>query len=139
MRTEQLVRPDRPRDAHCVSTALEDQTPPAWRLVSSKGKPVMLSSAGFVLHYGQIYQLRVASVSEKEPAPEVHLVSTPPFIERQDGPRTLARHGREFACLSFQVHREIGWLRYYKAPTEILAGDLEIECTSGEGDERRRV
>lgn len=138
MRTEQLVRQDRPRDVHRVSTALEDWTPPAWHLVTSKGKPAALSSAGFVLHFGHTYQLRVAG-SESGPAPEVHLVRVPPFIERQDGPATVSRHGQEFACMSFRVHREAGWLRFYQAPTELLFGDLELEWEAGAGAERRRV
>jgi hypothetical protein len=130
------MRQERSRDAHRVSTALEDQAPPSWELFATKGKPVTLSSAGFVLHFGQTYQLRVAAFAEGESVAEIHLISSPPFISRTEGSHTVARHGRDFVCLTFQVHREIGWLRLYKAPAEIRFGDLRIECRGKAGDAR---
>ncbi len=136
MQTEELVRREPPRDVRSVSSALLDLAPPDWQLTSSKGKPVALSSAGYVLHFGQAYQVRVA-VPDGAELPEVRLVGAPSFIARPEGSETIHKHGRRLGGLTFRVHRDL-W-RFIKGPAGIRCGDLDIECTFGEGMDRRRV
>ncbi|MBY0527698.1 MAG: hypothetical protein K2R98_30145 [Gemmataceae bacterium] len=140
MRTEEFHRGERLRDTRGASLALQDLMPPAWEVTDPKGKPVRLSSAGYVLFFGRRYELRILMDSDVEPAPDVHLISAPPFFKRQAGLATVVRHGQTYRCLPFKVQSAYGWLRrLFKAPYEILCGDLEVESGAGEIPGRGRI
>jgi hypothetical protein len=130
MRTEELLRGDRPTGTRSASPALQDPVPPEWQLTDAKGRPAPLSSAGYVLHFGHIYELRVAPFADTEAPSALHLLSAPAFLKRQAGPATLTRHGQTCHCLTFRVQREYGWLRQlFKGPYEIAWGEIEVECS----------
>src|SRR5581483_8921636 len=94
MQTEELIRREPPRDVRAVSAALQELAPPAWHLTTGKGKPVPLSSAGYVLHFRQSYRIHVEGAVDGGPVPELRLVSVPSFVTRllgvqrhfEDGP-----------------------------------------------------
>lgn len=132
MRTEALVKSERPTDPHEVSPALQERIPAVWRLTDSWGKPVPLSLAGHVLHFGRSYQLRFGAPSEGEPLPTVRLATWPAFVEPLEQPQTISKHGHEYRCLPFRVRRQSSWLTIFKWPYEVLNGDLKVECICGE-------
>jgi hypothetical protein len=134
VQTEELVRREQPHDVHGVSPALLELAAPAWQLVNDKGKPVPLSSAGYVLHFGKTYRIRLTALSEEGAPPNVRLISVPPFVQRFVGEAEAAKHGQSTGSVSFRVQSE--WLRLMKVLAGIRYGDLEIECTSGEPPQR---
>jgi hypothetical protein len=75
MKTEEITREPRAA-AHLVSRALQDLAPLHAEVLDGRGKRVPLSSAGYVLHAGRKYRLRIV------PPPDADLlglqVITPP-------------------------------------------------------------
>jgi hypothetical protein len=129
MRTEELLRREKPRDVYGVSPALLDLGPPDWQLRTSQGKRVPLSAAGYVLHFGHAYQIRLATLEDGPPF-ELRLVSVPSFVSRLPG--------TEPGCVAFQVRRE-GWQWLFKGPANLHCDAIQLECICGEGADRRRV
>ncbi len=131
MRTEQLVHRDKPRDRDSVSPALQEVNPPSWHLTDSRGRPVHLSSAGYVLHFGRAYQLRVALPEDGTPL-ELHVVSRPAFVQTAQEQQVAAKHGRQYRCLPFTVRRTSNWHKFFHWPYEVLVGELDVECLGGD-------
>jgi len=129
MQTEQLLRSGRGEDTRGLSPALQARLPAAWYIADSKGRPARLSSAGYVLFFNRTYQLRVAAPANLA-APEVRVVSLPAFLKRQDGPATVTKHELTYQCQSFVPRSSYRWLYPFRAPYEVLCGDLEIEYAS---------
>jgi len=136
MQTEELARRHRPRETHGVSPALEDLAPPPWHLTDSRGRPVSLSSAGYVLIFGNSYELWVGPVSEAD-MPEIRMAVRPTFVTPPTGPEAITKHGQSYRRLSFRVQPAFSWWRVIKAPYEILGDDLEVECRVASGSERQ--
>ena len=61
MQTESIQRTPATHCPHAVSRALQDLAPDVCVIVDRRGKPVPLSGAGYVLHFGHAYHLRVVS------------------------------------------------------------------------------
>jgi hypothetical protein len=130
MQTEELVRQTRPVDGLAVSRALQDLVPLSWQVTTERGKPVPLSSAGYVLHFGRTYLFRAAAAVERGPLPDLRLACRPPFVTRRGDARTVSRHGRAvLRALPFAVTRPSGWFGVLKAPYEVFYDDLEVTCT----------
>jgi hypothetical protein len=130
MRTEELIQPKQRPDAAGVSPALVERVPPDWRLTDEHGRPVSLSLAGYVLHFGRTYKLMVAPFAEGGPVPEVRLSCRPTWVVAVDGPPTEQKHGRQFAGVSFKVRRQTSWLKFYYWLWEIYTDPIEFEAST---------
>src|SRR5581483_11647396 len=138
MRTEPIVRPKVLRQRDGVSLALQEVSPPPWQLTDARGRPVHLSSAGYVLHFGRTYHLRVA-LPEGATAPDLRVVSRPAFLHPAREPHVLAKHGKEYYLLPFTARRELNWHKFFQWPYEVRVGDLEVECGGGDPAAPRRA
>ena len=139
MLTESLPSRSTRGTANEAPPALADRALSNWRLTDERGRPVALSLAGGVLHFGHAYQLQVGPFEAGGPLPEVRLTSQLPWLVQVDGSPVATKHGREYAFLHLQVRRQLGLWKLWEWPLEWYAGDLHFECsvTGPEGTDCR--
>ncbi len=141
MQTEELVvGPQKPNDRG-FSLALAQRVPPTWRITDDRGRPIPLSLAGQVLHFGRVYKVCVEPFSEGGPVPSVRLVSRPSWVMPVDVAGSAEKHGQQYGFIAFRVRRQTSWLWFYYWLREIHSDTIEIEATttSDENTDRRVV
>jgi hypothetical protein len=130
MRTEELVRARQRLNGLGVSLALEDRVPPKWGIFDERGEPTSLSSAGYVLHFGHTYELRVAPSAEGERLPDIRLASRPNWVIPVGEARIVEEKGQRYVSLAFEVRRQTSWVWLYYIPREIYSTGLDIEFSN---------
>src|SRR5947209_3688475 len=74
MKTEEIQRTPRSHDPGEVSRALQELTPLSCTIVDRHGRPVRLSSAGYVLRFGKSYHVRIRPPFKNEEIREVRII-----------------------------------------------------------------
>ncbi|MBM4073336.1 MAG: hypothetical protein FJ271_31100 [Planctomycetes bacterium] len=108
MKTESIQRTLAGNDPHGISRALQDLTPDDCTIVDRRGKPVPLSGAGYVLHFGRAYHLRIVSPFADDDLQEVCLVSAPTFLTTAPAFTDVDENGRNVHVLPMRVTSD--WL-----------------------------
>lgn len=108
MKTENIQRTPASHDPHAVSRALQDLTPDTCTIVDRRGKPVPLSGAGYVLHFGGSYHLRVVSPFRDDDLQEICVVNVPAFVTVGPELRDVDEEGRSVRMLPMKVSSD--WL-----------------------------
>lgn len=103
MKTESIQRTPATHDPHGVSRALQDLTPNDCTIVDRRGRPVPLSGAGYVLHFGRAYRLHIVSPFADEELQEVCIVSAPTFMAIGPPLRDVDDEGRSVHVLPLKV------------------------------------
>lgn len=132
MRTEPPLLGEKPRGRDSVSAAFHELRPASWHVTDAKGRTAQLCTAGYVLHFGRAYELRIALDNEGTPS-DVRILSRPPFLQPREQSRVVNKHGRDFVSVPFRVERQSRWLRFFHWPYEVGTGDLEVECRRTDG------
>src|SRR6516225_7706458 len=74
MLTEELHRTYKGRDPNEVSRALQELTPRSCVIVDRRNRPVLLSSAGYVLRFGNAYRLQIRAPFRHEDIQAVRII-----------------------------------------------------------------
>ena len=125
MKTEEIQRRPRGRDPNEVSRALQELTPRAWSVVDRRGRAVPLTSAGYVLRFGQAYHLRLVSPFKREDVEQVYIDNPPPFISVQPGRFDREEQGYYVYDLPFKVNLD-PWAHLRRLGMSVLGDDLEV-------------
>jgi hypothetical protein len=125
MKTEEIQRKPRGRDPNEVARALQELTPRAWSVVDRRGRPVPLTSAGFVLRFGQAYHLRLVSPFKREVVEKVYFENPPPFISVMPSRFDKEEQGYDVYDLPFKVNLD-PWANLRRLGTSVLGDDLEV-------------
>ncbi len=125
MKTEEIQRTPRSRDPNEVSRALQELTPLSCAIVDRRGRPVPLSSAGYVLRFGRSYRLRIRPPFPDEEIESLRIISPPAFLTLEPELREIDGEGRPVRTIPFTVSG--GWLRWISRLTRWACTDeLEI-------------
>jgi hypothetical protein len=103
MQTEEIHRTATGRDPHEVSRALQEHAPLCCEIVTRRGRPAPLSSAGYVLRFGHSYRLRFVSPFQDEDVQEVRIIDAPSFLKVEPEIRQADEQGRLVRCIPFKV------------------------------------
>jgi hypothetical protein len=125
MRTEEIQRTPRSRDPNEVSRALQELTPLSCAIVDRRGRPVPLSSAGYVLRFGHSYHLRLLSPFHEEDIQTIRLINPPPFLTVEPELPEVDEQGRSVRSIPFKVSLDL-WTHMRKLGMGIYSDDLEI-------------
>jgi hypothetical protein len=108
-----------------ISLALQDLAPRSCTLVDAHGKEVPLSSAGYVLRFGQAYRLQVIPPFPDADLEEVRILPPPDFVAVQPEVKLLDGQGRSVRTFAFRVQSDssLYWKRFIP---EVRAGELSI-------------
>lgn len=127
MDTEALYTPGNVVREQEVSPALLPHAPDAMRVTTKRGKDVPLSLAGFRLHMGCIYQIRVAGT-----VTAIRLVGFPgALVKRQGETVELTDDGVRYLCQSLHVSRAGFWSMV--SNLGIYPDELEVEVVFDDG------
>jgi hypothetical protein len=110
MKTEEIQRTPSGQDPHAVSRALQELAPLSWTVFDRRGRAVPLSSAGYVLRFGQSYRLCIRSPFADNELQEVAIVSPPPFIQVEQEVPAVDEQGRAVRSVPFKVTQD--WWSY---------------------------
>lgn len=138
MKTEEVVRPI-PRDyTRSVSRALLELSPRSCVIVDTRGNPVPLSLAGYVLRFGEKYYLQVRMPFEKEEIERVRIDGVPDFATAEVERFDTDRHGRAVRSITFQVKSEFSdlWSQLKKFGVDLRWGELSV-VTDFKSDSQR--
>lgn len=109
-----------------VSRALQDLAPYACSILDSKGNPVSLSLAGYVLHAGRKYRLRIVPPPDNDLL-DFQIVNEPDFLELGKQLAAVDELGRRVCDVPFRVRRDLGAAVYRIG--NLRAESLEIHFT----------
>jgi hypothetical protein len=125
MKTEEIRRTLRSGDPNEVSRALQELTPLSCVIVDRRGRPVPLSSAGYVLHFGKSYRLRIRPPFDEDDVESVRIISPPSFLAVEPEVRETDEQGRPVRSIPFRV--SVGWLNQIsRLNMGILSDALDI-------------
>jgi hypothetical protein len=130
MRTEDLVTGPGTAGLGTLSAALSERTAPGWRVVDARDRPVALSLAGHVLHFGGTYQLWVDPLPDGATAAEVLVTNRPVWLVEGNGPHVLTQPGQQGICVRFHVQRQVSWLWCWQWLREIHCQDVELHVAA---------
>lgn len=136
MKTESLVRQERRDDPLAASRALQDLAPAHCTVVDARGKPVALSSAGYVLRPGTSYHVRLVPSCKDSELKEVRIISSPEFLTVDPELDVLDEEGQAIHSLPFHVKGDF-WSQARKLGLDLRCTELQIAQYCPEGSERR--
>jgi hypothetical protein len=125
MKTEEIQRTRRSRDPNEVSRALQELTPLSCEIVDRRGRPVPLSSAGYVLRFGKSYHVRIVPAFKDEDIKEVRIINPPSFITVENELCELDDRGRRVRAIPFKVSLDL-WTHMRKLGMGVYGDELEI-------------
>jgi len=125
MRTEEIQRTSRSRDPNELSRALQELTPLSCVIVDRRGRPVPLSSAGYVLRFGKSYHVRVLPPFKDEEIREVRIINPPAFLTVENELCEVDDQGRKVRAIPFKVSLDL-WTHMRKLGMGIYGDELEI-------------
>jgi hypothetical protein len=127
MDTEALFTPGNVVREQEVSPALLPHAPDVVRITTKRGKDVPLALAGYRLHMGRTYQIRVAGTLQA-----VRLVGYPgSLVKRQGDAVELTENGVRYLCQALCVSRAGFWSMV--SNLGIYPDELEIEVVFDDG------
>jgi hypothetical protein len=125
MKTEEIQRTVRGRDPNEVSRALQELTPLSCAIVDRRGRPVPLSAAGYVLHFGVSYHLRLRLPFPDEEIHNVRIINPPAFLKVEPELRERDDQGRPVRSIPFKVSLDL-WTHLRKLGIGLYSDELEI-------------
>jgi hypothetical protein len=125
MKTEEIQRTPRSRDAYEVSRSLQELKPTCCSIVDRHRRPVPLSSAGYVLRFGRSYHLRLISPFTEEDIQEVRISTPPAFVNIEREMRDIDEQGRTVRSIPFKVSLDV-WSFIRKLGMGIHGDELEV-------------
>jgi hypothetical protein len=128
MLTEELHRTYKGRDPNEVSRALQELTPRSCVIVDRRNRPVLLSSAGYVLRFGNAYRLQIRAPFRHEDIQAVRIISPPEFLTVESELSETDDEGRSVRTIPFTV--SVGWLaQMLRLNLMVCSDDLQIAYT----------
>jgi hypothetical protein len=125
MQTEELHRTYKGRDPNEVSRALQELTPLSCAIVDRRNRPVPLSSAGYILRFGNSYRLQIRAPFRDEDIQTVRIVSPPEILTVEPELHETDDEGRAVRTVPFTV--SVGWLaQMLRLNLMVCSDDLQI-------------
>lgn len=128
MQTEDIVRQPRRDDPYAISRALRDSGPVSFSMLTAKGEPVELCSAGYVLHSGHSYRIRVVSALSETEVKDILIHEHPEFLTINPATREADERGQSVTIIPFRVSS----LHTYLKGIVVQFGELEIAQPSAD-------
>lgn len=125
MKTVELHRKHRGLDPNEVSRALQDLQPTSWTLEDRRGRPVPLTSAGYVLRFGHAYHLHLVSPFPCDDIDRVRLVNPSQFLTVEPAIHEQDDQGRSIHILPFKVKLDI-WSVLRRLGMTVFGDELEV-------------